>query len=1194
MNFIHKITPDTYNNDKNKFKRKSIDDEQQNNVHSERERGSTNYVNKFKFNNYAHNHRHKNFGFKKGFKHDFNYENKPYRNYRNGNHFVNENGSTSTDQQNNSSSSSSNRRNHSKGRSKSASPVWDEFENDKTEDSKKSLNGSRSTSANRSSVIKNIYSKLQYTKTLPSISYASRIQPKPTETAAIKMEEDLTPPPVNSISEPIAIDNREIDKKIVKNDVKSVKEIEIKGLIKNDSKNVCSFLSDWDQTKDDIMARFSPLSTTPPLNLLSIREASKSPDTDEYLSNWEKDSPITPTKPKMNNIKNIKSFKVDFSAPKGITRLEKLEKISDVNREIVAVGKVDQNDTSAIVKESLKDSESSIPESAIDSGIITPENKFIVEARTPPLPTKICSSLTPPREIQNSHLIPIEPNSPVREISKVVDALDKCIEKDTVLESDTKAKAATEKSPDKKGNLSNLELKNEITTAEMKTDLSVYSDEDYPVKISHEYEAFMNSLMGPVEESNKDSRINSTILHQNKLKTDNLLPSDQKRKLSVSGTSSSSATESSTDSENESSDSSSSNSSSTSSSSSSTTSTDTSTDSTGSSTDTSSVASSNNSKVKKIKKKKSKKTRDSHKRKFENDNSSENENDKKIKLSEDFSLSPSNNDSRTMAANTPLSTPTKILITLPSKKSPTTSLSKNVFEKRNETDIANTDEYSIKSHTQSKSPRSSRERSKRRSRSRSLKTERVHRSSRSQDNSSHWREKSPRYHEKSHKRADKRMRRDERRNDRLSSRSPRRSDRSPRRKRSITPRFERRRPRSPREYSPYRGKDRRDWKRNRDYDEYYRPPSPDEEYGVSSSDNNRYGSPSIESPLAGFKKSLADSTISDAELERYSNYNSEAWKSSTNVHEFFGPPHVGYHGNYLRRNDGTDSPQRVSLDDRINMVLDGPPPSIANNHSHHHFNYTIGPPPQNFNSFPSYPNTTVAPQNINFGILPPFHSYQNANPPVNNNYYGASQHQFPRPQYPLPLHLQHHQPPPIQHPPNIPPIQSPNDFPESLRYRMPYKNNSNLVEFETEHFDSSFAGRTSPRYEHDTSEKPFVVQVGNVLEIVPTKLSPNQLKASPMSQVITKPKLTEEEIKLREEKLELKKKRNEEREKKRAQKRERKEKVKLEIQRLVSLGLKESSSSSEEEMVFDESICHDVPALSVMPDHSILRTEDQV
>lgn len=364
-------------------------------------------------------------------------------------------------------------------------------------------------------------------------------------------------------------------------------------------------------------------------------------------------------------------------------------------------------------------------------------------------------------------------------------------------------------------------------------------------------------------------------------------------------------------------------------------------------------------------------------------------------------------------------------------------------------------------------------------------------------------------------------------------RSPRTPD-SPYRDRSWSPNRSKR-PRSPisprrsrsGSMSPFQKRRGGSWNRNNDY---ARPPSPQSD---------------TESPVAGFKKSLADSTISDAELESQQ----QQYKIQTHMTTEGFYSYMDGEGTYGGPNEN-DSPRRLSLDERINIALGNPlePPK---------YGYQ---PPEDYNYRFNYPNHVHQNQQPMHSSHPPHYQYD---PRVNmSQSHPTGYSQIPNhvmPNHPISQHyagpggyshpnMPHNRPflPPSMHRVGMPPISQ--------------------------------------------NVKPGVVQKGNVLEIIPGtvpavmvddfqalsriehKISPEQLsQIAPVPQVKQKLIFTAEEIQARKEKkLELKKKRKGERDKKRLEKKMKKEKLKLEIKRLVNMGVKDDDISSEEDAPFDD------------------------
>lgn len=358
---------------------------------------------------------------------------------------------------------------------------------------------------------------------------------------------------------------------------------------------------------------------------------------------------------------------------------------------------------------------------------------------------------------------------------------------------------------------------------------------------------------------------------------------------------------------------------------------------------------------------------------------------------------------------------------------------------------------------------------------------------------------------------------------RSTSRSPVRRQNS----RRLSPRHHR--PRSPRTPESPRNSNRPRFSRSRSgsrsphnrrhnlwnrYDDYRRPPSPQSD---------------TESPVAGFKRSLADSTISDAELEQQQLYKIQTHMTTEGFYSYMEPD---LHS--MPSNEMHDSPRRVSLDDRINIALG-----------------------QN-----AEPAKYGYPMNEDYR----YNHYQNAGPVP------FQQHH--------PQQLQYRYDPAVYNAP-LPGFQNHNM--SNYRYNCPpAMHNAQLQSLPI-------------RQHHPRNIKPLqqvplmpnqggVVQKGNVLEIVPTTVEPpvkiqGQENVQPQLdqiQPVCQPKkkliFTAEELQSRKDKkLELRKKRKTERDKKRLEKKMRKEKLKLEIKRLVSMGVKdEILSSGEEDLPFDD------------------------
>lgn len=248
-------------------------------------------------------------------------------------------------------------------------------------------------------------------------------------------------------------------------------------------------------------------------------------------------------------------------------------------------------------------------------------------------------------------------------------------------------------------------------------------------------------------------------------------------------------------------------------------------------------------------------------------------------------------------------------------------------------------------------------------------------------------------------------------------RSPRRryrNSRSPERKKSRSPRKRRHSPRRSRSQSPRKQRSRLDSPRRRSKSA---SPRKDSYHGGvrhlihligRPNDDNDLDSPmshtKYDSPM-GFSRSLADSTISDSELNN-------AFYNRDYPGEYGGP---NYRGEVtvnnlitLQNHDAdkrTDSPKRLTLDQRIEIEL-GVPPGQSDQYQM---------PPQSFQQFPdghpneyahSYPCDNGASHSSSNGSQG---FYPNQNPPMgtdfNGSYYNGQEpsanfghyHQYPRP-----------------------------------------------------------------------------------------------------------------------------------------------------------------------------------------------------
>lgn len=332
--------------------------------------------------------------------------------------------------------------------------------------------------------------------------------------------------------------------------------------------------------------------------------------------------------------------------------------------------------------------------------------------------------------------------------------------------------------------------------------------------------------------------------------------------------------------------------------------------------------------------------------------------------------------------------------------------------------------------------------------------------------------------------------------------------------------------RSPR--SPHSPNDRR-YERydRRSFSPSFRPQAQHREYPTSTTD----------SPI-GYKTSLADSTISDTELERQQQFLQQEYYGNT----------MGYN------HTGGLSPKRPNLDDRIHSLLSqtSPPQQSAQ------MQYSDV---QNYSPYPMIHDNPIP------GYYPDQHHQFN-----HHQQQQQQQHQQQHPHHRQ--HMQQHQ----QQPPrgggfynNHEPVNSMNnynnnDYSNNYPTRN-YVNNSNLVEI------------TQQKRERSRVNSQIAVQVGNVLEIVPsTKMPMDEIaksmtpdgssSASPMKNQTT-PNYSQrppalEDIKLKmERRAQAKVRRKVERERKRSAKHQRKEKLKMEIQRYLNFGIKAEDSDDE-------------------------------
>ncbi|KAL9692761.1 hypothetical protein quinque_016516, partial [Culex quinquefasciatus] len=447
---------------------------------------------------------------------------------------------------------------------------------------------------------------------------------------------------------------------------------------------------------------------------------------------------------------------------------------------------------------------------------------------------------------------------------------------------------------------------------------------------------------------------------------------------------------------------------------------------------------------------------------------------------------------------------------------------------------------------------------------------------------------------------------------------PRRSSRRTRsRSRSLSPAMLRRPPSPP----PQEDRDRR--RSSRSSPTFYqRPPSPKEkppgENQIDVVTSSGGGSQSNDqSPVAGYKKSVADSTISDAELESQkrkpptaaATTAAQGFSESSAYNNMYSKTY-GYYGPedmVLEGPEGGDSPKRPSLDDRINIVLGINGTEVAKPPEHygdyqpiqtHLRDNQAQPPPQQQQPYP-YPG----PRPMMHHHYPP--QQQQGYPPQDYPHPGYGQPGAPRPPFyrgpapgqgwqlsphgsamspaghphmrPYPNNLYHH-PNPAGPPPPLPSTTEPG--------KTPAKPAANVLEI----VPTAVSALTPQNHAPPTPVEPPTQQppTGYLLT---TGGGASTSPLIPLNCLVPKI-LTAEELKLRHERrLELKKKIRTEREKKRMEKKMRKEKLKMEVKRLLGETATVATVSSDEED-FDEAKHRAVLAsLNRGYDKSILRTK---
>ncbi|RZC38728.1 titin-like [Asbolus verrucosus] len=285
----------------------------------------------------------------------------------------------------------------------------------------------------------------------------------------------------------------------------------------------------------------------------------------------------------------------------------------------------------------------------------------------------------------------------------------------------------------------------------------------------------------------------------------------------------------------------------------------------------------------------------------------------------------------------------------------------------------------------------------------------------------------------------------------------------------------------------------------------------------------------LNSPLDGFKRSVADSTISDDMLPQP---NPEDYVES--------PPSYGakYYDRKLKRSSISpqNSPRRISLDDRINQVL-----GLEKNEPPH---------PKPVETYPNYSYN---------------HAYNQYNQYTQYNQFGAQKNDYVTPPYGPTIFTQ--PPPPIVKPPPTKVVQV-----------------GNILQVVPNEEISQAVVEPKPP---ETSQK--IVQVGNMLQIVPAVIPPSkppvleptpapkpvQLPEKQSAEAIMKQKVAERKAE-REKRRQERERRRKEKEKKRKEKEKRKQMklkiktenmikraIQLEAEALASEGLEEDGENPE-------------------------------
>ncbi|XP_044737562.1 uncharacterized protein LOC123299279 [Chrysoperla carnea] len=277
---------------------------------------------------------------------------------------------------------------------------------------------------------------------------------------------------------------------------------------------------------------------------------------------------------------------------------------------------------------------------------------------------------------------------------------------------------------------------------------------------------------------------------------------------------------------------------------------------------------------------------------------------------------------------------------------------------------------------------------------------------------------------------------------------------------------------------------------------------------------------SSNSPLDGFKRSLADSTISDSELISSQTLPATATNVSENEYKKTVISKQSACAVNSPSVDSPISPKRLSLDDRINQFLgieSDPPSSKAPNSSATRRSRKVDDTSNNAiyaqNSYDDYmtqdyydryanyvPTTQHHPQHYEGYNHPPHHQNTSVPPP---NFY---------PSVPPPVYSHNEMPPiPAPRPNSGTQVVQVGNVLQVVPTELPAQYNPPVPKKEV----------VQPLPPSSEVAKPKVVQVGNMIQIVPTAVLPEEKVVSPTKPPAVKPEIVKIET-IKEEKIPVK------------------------------------------------------------------------